>query len=249
MKNILKPAKLPWVALAAGGIGLLLRLWLFSTADGNGLLPVWHISEILLWLLTVGVMALLLYGTKDLTEAAKYRFNFPASIPGGMGAWLAALGIGGTSLIELLTSTDTMTTVTAVLGLVTTLVLFFIGNCRKNGRHPSTLFHTAICVFMMTRLINQYRHWSSDPQLQDYCFQILAIVCLMLCCYHRALFDANIGKRRPYAFFNLAAVYFCCLSLPGWEHTAFFLGCGVWMFTDSCNLTPMPHGGNSNVAS
>ena len=234
--------------MATGGIGLLLRLWLFSTADDSGLLPVWHISEILLWILTIAVIGLLLYATWDLVEAAKYRFNFPESMPGCVGAWLGALGIGGTCVIELLTSPDFITTITAILGLVSAGVLVFIGNCRRRGLHPSTLFHALICVFLMLRLICQYRHWSSDPQLQDYCFQILAIVCLMLASYHRATFNANFGKRRPYAFFNLAAVYFCCLALPGWENTAFFLGCGVWMFTDICNLTPMPRGRKSDAA-
>lgn len=242
MKSILKPQNLPWITSACGGIGLLLRLWLLVSADSSGFLPVWHISEILLWLLTAAVIGLLLYATRNLTQAAKYRFNFPPSLPGGIGAWLGALGIGGSSLVELLTGSDTLTAVTGVLGLITAAVLVFLGNCRRRGTHPSSVFHTVICVYMLVRLICQYRHWSSDPQLQDYCFQILAIVCLMLAAYHRATFCANFGKRRPYAFFNLAAVYFCCLALPGWENTAFFLGCGIWMFTDTCSLIPMPGG-------
>lgn len=249
MKNFWKPAYLPWAVLAAGAVGLLLRLWLFGAADVSGLLPIWHISEILLWILTAAVMLFLLCCTWNLRQATKYRFNFPASVPGGMGAWLGALGIGGTCIVELLINPDTMTAFTAVLGLIAAALLVFIGICRRNGRRPSMLFHGFLCIFMMIRLISQYRHWSADPQLQDYCFQIIALVCLMLSSYQRALFDANSGKRRPYAFFNLAAVYFCCLALPGWENTAFFLGCGVWMFADTCNLTPMNHKETPDAAS
>lgn len=249
MKRILKPQNLPRITLAAGGIGLLLRLWLLSLANSSGFLPVRHISEILLWLLTAAVIGFLLYATRNLTQAAKYRFNFPASLPGGIGAWLGALGIGGSSLVELLSGSDTLTVITGALGLISAAVLIFVGNCRRRGKHPSSVFHAAICVYMLVRLICQYRHWSSDPQLQDYCFQILAIVCLMMAAYHRATFCANFGKRRPYAFFNLAAVYFCCLALPGWENTAFFLGCGIWMFTDICSLIPMPGRRNTDAAS
>ena len=74
MKSILKPQNLPWITSACGGIGLLLRLWLLVSADSSGFLPVWHISEILLWLLTAAVIGLLLYATRNLTQAAKYRF-------------------------------------------------------------------------------------------------------------------------------------------------------------------------------
>ena len=240
MKNILKPVNLPWLMLATGGLGLLLHLWLLNTKDSEGFLAVWHISEILMWVLTAGVVVLLLWLTSRLLEASKYQFNFPPSEPFGVGTWLGALGIGGTSLIELLSGADILSGITAVLGLISAVALVIVGLLRIKGLRPSALLHGTVCVYLMIRIICLYRHWSSDPQLMDYCFQILALVSLMIAVYHRATFDADFGKRRPYAFFNLLSVYFCCLALPGWENTAFFLGCGVWMFTDTCNLTPMP---------
>lgn len=240
MKNIFNSKNLPWLMLASGGLGLALHLWLLSTADSDGFLAVWHISEILLWLLSASVIAVLFLLTHRLLEAPKYTFNFPSSAPCGFGSWLGALGIGGTSLIELLNGGDVLGIVTALLGLAAAAALIILGLLRIKGFRPAIMLHGGICVYLMIRIICLYRHWSSDPQLIDYCFQILALISMMIAVYYRATFDADFGKRRPYAFFNLLAVYFCCLALPGWENTAFFLGCGAWMFTDTCNLTPMP---------
>lgn len=241
MKNIFKPTKLPLLILCAGGIGLLLRLWLLGTGvDDKGLLVSGHPAEILLWLLTAAVAAMLAYLTKDLVEAGKYRFNFPASDIGGIGTFLAAGGIGITALTELIGKSGTFPVLLGLMGLLMVPVLVFLGYCRRKGIRPAPIFHTLISLYLMVRLIGFYRHWSSDPQLQDYCFRLLATVCLMLAVYQRAAFDAGIGKRRPCAFFSLAAVYFCCLSLTDWGEIPFFLGTGAWMITNLCSLIPMP---------
>lgn len=245
MNNILKPNRLPLLVTGAGVLGLLLRLWLLSTADDRGLIASGHIAEMLLWSLTVLLLAVLLLGTWNLVEASKYRFNFPASLPAGIGILLAAMGIAITAVIELKNAVDSMETFTGWMGLTAALALVIAASCRWKGYHHSSLSHIAICLYLMLRLIFLYRHWSADPQLQDYCFQILAAVCLMLSAYFRAAFDANAGKRRPYAFFSLAAVYFCCLSLTAWEHIPLYLGAGAWMLSDLCSLIPMP-GGSRN---
>ena len=242
MKNILKPDKLPWIVLGSGLLGLLLRLHLMGTEDAKGLLASGHPAELILWILTGCVLALLLYGTRNLLEADKYFFNFPASLPGGIGTLLAAMGIAITSLIELYDGADFMGSITAWLGIIAALALILAASCRWKGYHPSRLCYAAVCLYLMVRLIFLYRHWSADPQLQDYCFQILAAVFLMLAAYHRAAFAADAGKRRPYAFFNLASIYFCCLSLTSPEHIPLYLGAGVWMLMDLCSLIPAENG-------
>lgn len=241
MKKLFNPANLPWFVLAAGGAGLLLRIWLLKTGmDEKGFLMPGHPADILVWVLTAAVIAVLLFCTRRLLQAAKYQFNFPQSVSGALGCVSGALGIAITSFAELVAYSDTLTLLTAAMGLVGAAALGYLGYCRQKGMHPNILCHTLISLYLMLRLISQYRHWSSDPQLQDYCFQLLATVCLMLAAYHRATFDANAGKRRPHAIYHLAAVYFCCLSLAGSESIVFYLGAGVWMLTDLCSLTPLP---------
>lgn len=242
MKNILKSTNLPWIIPACGGVGLLLRLWLLGTVDEKGLVASGHVSEILLWVLTAGVLALLLFLTRDLQEAKKYSFNFPASNVGAVGSLVGALGLAVSSVAELGQWDGMIATAAAVFGFVSAAALVFLAQCRRKGQRPNSLFHILICIYMAFRLISLYRHWSSDPQLQDCCFELLATICLMLAAYHRAVFDTGVGNRRGYAFFALAAVYLCCLSLKGWAEVPFYLGCGAWMVTDLCCLRPLPRG-------
>lgn len=231
--------KLPIYVLCAGGIGLLLRLWLLSGTDEKGLLTASPLGQVLLALLALTVPALLFYLTRSLSEARKYSFNFPASLPAAIGTGLAALSIGIRSIIDLSISADAIDVLCGLLGIISATGLSFAAWCRYLGKRPNFLFHITVSIYLMFLLICQYRKWSSDPQLLDYCFQILATICLMLTAYYRAAFDNGSGDRGSYAFFALCTLFFCCLSLVNWGDILFYLGIAAWMFTDLCNLTPL----------
>ena len=231
--------RLPLYVLIAGGIGLLLRLWLVSSTDDKGFLTPNPLATTLLWVISIGVPAGLFYLTRELTEAKKYGFNFPPSPIAAAGIALAAISIGLTSIISLPTSADALDVIGGILGLVSAAALAITALCRFNGRRPNFLLHCVVAFYLMLQLICQYRHWSADPQVLDYCFSILATVCLMMATYHRAAFDLGSGDRRSYAFFCLTCGFFCCMSLIGWQDILYYLGIGAWMFTDLCNLTPL----------
>lgn len=240
MKKTFEPAYLPYIVLGSGTVGLLLRLWLYTTGvDEKGLILSGHPATWLVWLLSIVTLVVLILGSRRLLEAAKYSFNFPASIPGGIGTFLAAAGILICTFVEFSAGPDTFGLLVCALGVLTVPALCFTGYCRCKGAHPSLLFHALTSVYLLLRLVWMYRQWSSDPQLQDYVFQLLALVCLMLACYHRSAFDANMGIRRAYVIFNLAAVFFCFVSIPGCDSMVFYLSTGVWMLTDLCSLLPM----------
>lgn len=239
MKKYLTYKNLPWAVTAAGLLGLALYLWLMATENEKGFVAMGHISAVLLVVLTLAVVAALYMLTRRLTQANKYRFNFPASTVGAVGALAAGAGVLYTSAMELLAAENFLETAASAVGVAAALVLFFLAHCRKNGRHPNVLAHTVVCIYMMLRLICMYRAWSADPQIFDYCFRLLAIVCAMLAVYHRACFDADCGKRPAYTFYNLLTVYFCVISLYG-SGRLLYLSLGCWLFTDLCDLTPMP---------
>lgn len=230
---------LPQYVLAAGGVGLLLRIWLLAGADDKGFLPSNPVVTALLWVVAIAVPAALFFLTRELTEAKKYAFNFPPSPIAAIGTWLAALSIFIHSIISFPGSLDALDIISGILGILSAAALVLAGLCRRNGRRPNFLLHCVVAIYLMLRLICQYRHWSADPQVLDYCFSILATVCLMLAVYHRAAFDMGAGDRRSYTFFCLTCGFFCCLSLVGWEDILYYLGIGAWMFTDLCNLTPL----------
>lgn len=230
---------LPRYVLICGGIGLLLRIWLLAGVDEKGFLVANPVATTLLWVVSVGVPVALFFLTRELTEAKKYAFNFPPSPIAAIGTWLAALSIFIHSILSFPDSQDAIDVISGIFGVLSAAALVLAGLCRRNGRRPNFLLHCLVAVYLMLRLICQYRHWSADPQVLDYCFSILATVCLMLAVYHRAAFDLGSGSRQCYAFFCLTCGFFCCLSLVGWEDILYYLGIGAWMFTDLCNLIPL----------
>ncbi len=241
MKKLLNPFWLPAAVLLLGEVGLVLRVWLLAAGtEYGGMLPESHPAEPLLWMLTAAALALLLVGTSRLLEGSKFQFNFPASLTRALGCGAGCISIAVTSALELSLYQDTLNILACSLGFAAAAAVGYIAWCRYKGMQPVMLFHAIAALYLMLRLVSQYRHWSSDPQLMDYCFQLLATVCLMLACYQRAAFDAGCGDRRAYTLFHLAAVFFCCLSLVSRESIAFYLGTGIWMLCDLCNLAPMP---------
>ena len=241
MNHSFKNRLLPGVTLVCGGVGMLLRLWLFSTEGSLGFIQKGHISQILLLLLTGFFLLALYFATRQLRQANKYDFNFPASPISAIGATLAALGIGMACGTDLVTAgTDMVALASAVMGLLAAVGLIWAAKCRWEGSAPSVLCHGGLCIWLMLRLLDLYRTWSSDPQLEDYGFQLLAVVLCMLAAYHRAAFTQELGDRRKYGFFALAGLYCCCLSLAGPDSVLLYLSLGVWLVTDLCDLTPMP---------
>lgn len=240
MKQILKHQNLPWLTLFCGGIGLLLRVWLLNTENDKGFIIRGHISEILLTVLSVLFLAVLFLATRGLVQGNKYQFNFPASLSGGIGAAIAAVGIGVVCVTELTLAPGKLELFCWLAGIPAALALLFVAHSRWKGLHPSMLFHTYVCCWLVLVLVCRYRSWSSDPQLEDYCYQLLALVFAMISAYHRATFNANFGKRMPHAFFSLGCVYCCILSIAGPDGSLLYLCLGIWQFTDLCRLTPMP---------
>ena len=52
MKHPFRSHILPYFTVAAGVLGLILRIWLFSATDSKGLLPAGHPADYALYLLT-----------------------------------------------------------------------------------------------------------------------------------------------------------------------------------------------------
>ncbi len=240
MKKLINPVHLPLWTLLAGGAGLLLRVWLMTAGvDEKGFIISGHVAGILLFLLVIGAMVALIFLTRDLMEAGKYEFNFPVSEVSCYGAFVAAAGIGISSFVDIFVAVDTLEVIAALAGMASAGLLVLVGIFRRKGTPPSLLTHLGICVYLMLRLICYYRHWNADPQIMDYCFQLVATATLMLATYQRATFDAREGQRRPYAFLSLSAIFFSCISLIGWSNILFFLSVIVWQLTDLCSLIPL----------
>lgn len=234
-----KPNLLIYLSLLCGGIGALLRLWLYSTGlDGENLLRSLHPAGILVLLLTGAVLAALFVFTRPASGHGKYLTQFPPSIPAAVGSFAGAAGILVTALVTLVRREDAFYLPVGFLGVAAGFSLVFTGICRYNGRRPNFIFHTLVCLFFVFRLLSRYQSWSANPQLHDYCFQLLSTVCLMLFSFHRASLDMKTASRRRLILLGLWGSYFCVLALVRSDALWLYLGCGVWMCT---NLGALDH--------
>lgn len=243
MNKFLKAFGLPILTFLCGAAGAGLQMWLLGTADEKGLLVSGHIAQILLWILSLGILGMLLYFTRPLVQAPKYSFNFPPSLIGGIGAAVAAVGILIASVDMLLDGGDGLILLTAVIGVAAAVALVLSGYGRWQGKPINVVLHCAVCVYFLLLLICQYRLWSAEPQMQTYVFQLLATIFLMVGAYQRACFDGAMGSRKSYAFFRLSGAYFCFVAIPGSEIRFLYLAAMLWSVTDLCNLTPMTRKG------
>lgn len=238
MKFDLKYNQLPLFALLCGGIGVLLRLWLYGAGlDEEGLLVAAHPAGILVLILSALTVGLLLWFLRHFHTHGKYTHQFPVSILGALGSFAGAIGLLLTAMVELVHHETAFSIIVGILGIVAAAAMVFAGLCRIKALRPSFLFHTVVCLFFVLRLISQYQTWSADPQLHDYCFQLLATVCAMLFAYHRAALDLKSGDRRPLVTIGLLGAFFCCLSLVATDAPLFYGSMAAWMVTNLGELS------------
>jgi len=235
MPLAVKPNRIKLLLLSAGALGLLLRVLLFAAGtDEKGLLISGHWAQICIWLLTAAVALGLFLLLRKCSGPEHYPAAFPGSIFSAAGCILAGCAIvlsgaptaaqGKLALAEL------------VLRFAAAGALLALGFFRFTGRRPSFLLHGAVCLYLALRMICQYRLWSSDPQLQNYCFSLGSYVALMLTAYQFAAFDEGIGNHRTLWLCGLSAVYLCMLALVGSE-PLLMLCCGIWVFTNLSRLS------------
>lgn len=233
MKLSVKPILLKLLTLAAGGLGLMLRIVLYATGiDEKGLLIAGHWAGTSLWLISVMILAALFVLTRPIRGARDYRNIHPVSLTAGLGAFAASFGFVYTAIGEL----GMQSTAVMALTFASALALAFIGFCRISRMKPHFLCHAVLCVFFALRMVSKYQGWNSDPQVLDYVFYLGAYVALMLTAYLHAAIDTGMGRQRELWLMSLIAVYLCMVSLMDTMDTWLLLGCAVWALTNLPNM-------------
>ncbi len=100
-----------------------------------------------------------------------------------------------------------------VLGLVGALSLAVSAVFRLRGAAPAAIFHVPATLFYVCRLFSDFRRWTVDPAILDYCFCLLALICFMLSTYHMGAFSLDHGARRRLCFYSLGGVFFGTVSI------------------------------------
>ena len=224
----------PWLpaALAAGAglLGLLLRLWLYGTGlEGNNLLRAAHPALFLVTALTLAFFLAALWLTKQKRQTVPYEGRFPKSALAGIGCFIGALGLLSASMVDLVRRENALNAAAGLLGVLGAASLVWLGLLRLQGKRPNALPHAVVCLYFVARLISRYQGWSADPQLQDYCYQLLSIVCLMLYSYHRSALDLQDGSGRAVTLLGMCSVYCCFLALARSDAMWLYLCCLAWV--------------------
>lgn len=218
---------IPLLALLSGLVCAGLRWLLFRNhTDALGLLETGTLVETGIFLLTGLCLVLFALAARRGWEAGENKLAAPGQVLGGLGIFLTALTHFGQMA-------GPVGTLWKILGLVAGICLIVQGVCTLKQRKVPFLLPLAVCVFFLLHLIDNYRGWSSQPQLQKYLFDLLASLSLTFFSYCDAARKVSLGKPKTRIFSGLCAVYFCLAAIPGTpEFTVLYALCALWALTD-----------------
>lgn len=218
---------LPLAALVMGLACQIGRWTLYRTAvDATGLLTAGTPLEwgsYALSILAIGLFAAAV-GKMGETEVSS------SPILAGLGQLIGGLGLGWTALRYPGEMPGLLGILWKILGIVSALCLLWSALQTFQKKTPHFLALLVPCLFWLTHLIDNYRGWSGQPQLQSYLFALLGTMAMTLFTYYTAAEVVGMGKPRLRVFAGLSAGYLCLAAmLPGPEKTQLlFFTSALW---------------------
>lgn len=168
-----------------------------------------------------GIYALTLFSLLLFAAAARKPREMDVSshpILAALGQLAGGLGLGWTALRYAGEMPGLLGTLWRILGILSAFCLLWQAYCSAAGKTPCFLALLVPCLFWLTHLIDNYRGWSGQPQLQSYLFALLGTMAMTLFTYYTAAEAAQMGKPRLRVFSALSAGFLCLAAmLPGAE--------------------------------
>lgn len=225
MKHPFRSHILPFFTMGAGGLGLVLRLWLFSNMDENKLLPVGHWTDAALYILSALTLGVLFLATRELTPR-KISKKF-VQISGTCAYAIGGLSLLLTAVLNQPESHVRLSWLAVAASLVGGLAMFYMAALKLARKRLPYWLPAILTVVLMLNAVTQCQIWGAVPQLQVYFFPLLASIFLILSAYHKTVFAAKQRNTRLLAFFSQGALFFCCLSLNTSQWPMYF-GMMLW---------------------
>ena len=214
------------------GLGLQSRL-LTQGYDDKGLLITSSLPVVLLWLLTLGFLAVVLALLPKLGDAGTYRMNFPACKLSGTVMIAAGILMACSAMDELVPGAGMLVPFATVAAGA---AMALCGLCRIRGKRPVFWLDLAVCLFYGLHLMRCYRGWNASPHLQRYAFPLLAGVMAMLFSLHRARCAGGVMDRKRLVFTGFAGIFLCFVALAGSDSLLFYAASGLWCAGGMCEL-------------
>ena len=214
---------LPLLPLLLGQYCLQLRRILYMKAvDETGLLVSGTALEWEIYLLSI--LSLGLFAAASRKQEGKILTRSVTAL----GQLVGAVGIGCTVLRYPGEMPGLVGNLWKVLGIASALCLIWSAYCTKNGKTPHFLILLIPCLFWLIHMVDNYRGWSGQPQLQSYLFALLGTMAMALFTYETAASAVELGKPGWKKFAALAAGYLCtAAALPG-KNQLLYLLCALW---------------------
>lgn len=214
MNQTKRTAHLPETVLGLGAAGLALRWILYRVGlDDRLLIKPGHPLEILLWLLTAGTFGWILLCTLKKGEPAGFTESFPPSEIACIGCCAAAFLICYTVLSMDAKLSGMPGILWKVLGVACAPCLLAAGFGRLLGRKPLMLTYIGPCLFYMFHIINHYRTWSSEAQLQTFFYPLFAALAMTFFLFYTAAFAVDIPYGRQQRIAGLSGAFLCMVDL------------------------------------
>lgn len=178
-------------------LAFFLRRWQLAAGQAAGLL--------------LPLFALILLAA--LLVLARFRPKDPQfQSGGGLGYLLGGILLAVSAALDL-QEPQTVAFFAALLGILAGGITVFQGVQRCKGRTPNLLLGCVIVLWLVLRIIGNFKVWSTNPAVLDYCYPLFALLCSMAGCFHMAGCLAGLGKGRLTLFWCAAAVFFCGIAL------------------------------------
>ena len=184
------------------------------------------------WLIGVSVAAALACLAVSVTRkpCGKFAAMFqPSKIDGAAGvAGSVLLAVGG---FLMLVQSAGFARLIGGVAILAGACLALASLTRARGNMPKVGLYVAVVLFYVVKLFYDFRRWTVDPAVLDYCFWLFAAICFMLATFHAAQFCFDLGKRRVLTFFALMGIYFGAVSLADLQGGEALLcaGSALWM--------------------
>lgn len=223
-------------------LGFLARLWnVLTVFDELGLPKMHQASTAALVAVSLVSMALFIaMGYLAPCRSPKgeaMAYSHRGKTLGVIAAALMIVGAAGEFADQLLAGPTIYDPILALLGVVAGICLMAVAVYRERGKQMPGVELAPICYLLLKLTLN-FKTWSADPIILDYCMMLFALIFTTLTFYHSAGFVFDRGKPKRTLFYAMAAVYFCGTTLAegGFGVTITYLGFMLWFLPVIYNL-------------
>lgn len=139
---------------------------------------------------------------------------------------------------------DTLKLVLFSVGVICGALLIISDALRIMDKASNFMLLLLPCLFLAGKLVFDFKQWSYDPIVIDFCFKLLASITAMIACFNLAGFPIGVGRKRATIFFCLLAFAFSAMLIPDYligrdcsiGELVIYLSLGLWSLVNGLML-------------